>query len=219
MTIGHVVEEFKSRYIKRQLDHNFIVLETQNNNQLNLSYRLRYEVYCLECKYLDVNNYPNRSEKDEYDDCSIHFIAINKKTKNVVGTIRLIKRTNRNLPIEHDFGISLNGSISSKKVVEISRLAVDKKFRKSSLKHPSIMLGLLKACYRYAEENGIAMFVAAIDQNVYNMLKKFRFSFNLLGEPKHYMGSISVPVLIDIEKESQWLKIVNPGLWTFLSSN
>ena len=40
-------------------------------------YRVRYQVYCIECGFENPQNYPNGMEWDKYDPYSIHFIALN----------------------------------------------------------------------------------------------------------------------------------------------
>ena len=53
-------------------------------------YKLRYEVYCLECNFLEANDYQSGQESDEYDDCSTHFAAFTLD-QNIVGTVRLVQ--------------------------------------------------------------------------------------------------------------------------------
>ena len=38
---------------------------------------LRYEVYCLECRYLNPEDYPRQVEIDDYDERSVHAAAHN----------------------------------------------------------------------------------------------------------------------------------------------
>lgn len=52
--------------------------------------KLRYEVYCLECNYLEARDYKEGLETDEYDGCSIHFAAYTLDD-DIVGTVRLVQ--------------------------------------------------------------------------------------------------------------------------------
>lgn len=53
--------------------------------------KLRYEVYCLECHFLDEKEYQDGQEIDEYDASSIHFAAYTIDRKDIVGTVRLVQ--------------------------------------------------------------------------------------------------------------------------------
>lgn len=52
--------------------------------------KLRYEVYCLECNFLDAHDCKEGVETDEYDPNSIHFAAYTLDG-NIVGTVRLVQ--------------------------------------------------------------------------------------------------------------------------------
>jgi len=52
-------------------------------------FRLRYEVYCHECGYLDPSEYRDGQESDAYDGRSIH-IAGHGLNDGIVGTVRLV---------------------------------------------------------------------------------------------------------------------------------
>ena len=49
---------------------------------------LRYKVYCEERGFEKPEDHPDGLERDEYDEYSVHFAAIEKGTQEVVGTIR-----------------------------------------------------------------------------------------------------------------------------------
>jgi N-acyl amino acid synthase of PEP-CTERM/exosortase system len=53
--------------------------------------RLRYEVYCLECNYLQAEDYDEGLEADEYDVNSIHFAAYTLDHASIIGTVRLVQ--------------------------------------------------------------------------------------------------------------------------------
>jgi N-acyl amino acid synthase of PEP-CTERM/exosortase system len=53
-------------------------------------YKLRYEVYCLECEYLEARNFDEGLETDEYDGCSVHFAAYTLD-QSIIGTVRLVQ--------------------------------------------------------------------------------------------------------------------------------
>lgn len=214
-----IVNNIKYRILEKQSEKPFFVYETKLENDLVSSYKLRFMIFCQECKYLNENYFPNGQEKDIYDEYSLHFIAREKKTKKIIGTVRLVKNNSHGLPIEKDFGLNnIIGKIKTENPLEVSRLVVDKKHRKISTYNHGALLSLIKIIYQYCEKNNHFIIVAAIDNKLYHMLKKFGFSFQVLGPSKYYMGSNSIPVAIDIRNEIMWLKIVNPPLWKYLSN-
>ena len=62
------------------------------------TYRLRYAVYCKETKFLEHEKYPDKIEKDEYDEHSIHFAALDDRG-DIVGTLRLIRPSDKTVSI------------------------------------------------------------------------------------------------------------------------
>ena len=103
-------------------------------------YGIRYRVYCDEFKYESVDLYPDKEEKDEYDDYSVHCLIVHKATKKPAGCVRLVPAYHENsdiqLPFEAHCPESLDREyiddlqLNQKTVCEISRLAVDRFFRR-----------------------------------------------------------------------------------------
>ena len=68
---------------------------------LEQSYRLRYQVYCLERKFLRAEDYPNGLEIDEFDRHAAHIGAIDSHGE-LAGTARVVRSSEQGLPIfEH----------------------------------------------------------------------------------------------------------------------
>ena len=65
---------------------------------LDDSYSLRYQVYCLERKFLRADDYPLGLEFDEFDRHSIHVAAIDTRGA-LVGTARAVKISEIGLPL------------------------------------------------------------------------------------------------------------------------
>jgi N-acyl amino acid synthase of PEP-CTERM/exosortase system len=99
---------------------------------LRRSYHLRYDVYCLERKFLQACNYPDRLETDEYDQYSMHF-GITDAREEMVGTVRLVQPGPVGLPLYNCCEIfpheaeKLAGITS---IAEISRLAISRRFHR-----------------------------------------------------------------------------------------
>jgi N-acyl amino acid synthase of PEP-CTERM/exosortase system len=53
-------------------------------------FRLRYDVYCIECQFLNEQEFQQGLETDEYDDCSVHFAAYTRE-QGLIGTVRMVQ--------------------------------------------------------------------------------------------------------------------------------
>lgn len=96
---------------------------------LRRSYHLRYDVYCVERKFLEAVNYPDRLETDEYDQYSMHF-GVTNAYEELIGTVRLVQPSVIGLPLyrcceifPHE--VEKLADISS--IAEISRLAISRR--------------------------------------------------------------------------------------------
>jgi N-acyl amino acid synthase of PEP-CTERM/exosortase system len=94
-------------------------------------YRLRYEVYCLECHYLDAAEFDEGKETDEYDDCSIHFAAYTRD-QAMVGTVRLVQpKDGQVYPFESHCTVFEDFTMPPREQAgEVSRLVVKKTHRR-----------------------------------------------------------------------------------------
>jgi len=94
-------------------------------------FRLRFEIYCLECRFLDPRNYQNGLEIDDYDQRSFH-VASHNIDGMLVGSIRLVMaRADQEFPFENhcppfdDFTFP-----PREQCAEVSRLVVRKSYRR-----------------------------------------------------------------------------------------
>ncbi len=77
----------------------FSVIDEEN--LLYSSYALRYQVYCLEKRFLSAKDYPDEQETDIFDNNSIH-VGCTDKSDSLIGTLRLVLPSHRGFPLfEH----------------------------------------------------------------------------------------------------------------------
>jgi len=105
--------------------------------QLEQVFSIRYRVYCEEFKYEPADRFPDKREKDEFDDHSSHCLVRHKSTGMPAGCARLVHVDEKSLmPMEKFCGPSLDqeiiGAYRGKRstICEFSRLAVDGAFRR-----------------------------------------------------------------------------------------
>jgi N-acyl amino acid synthase of PEP-CTERM/exosortase system len=93
--------------------------------------KLRYEVYCAECKYLEETQYESGLETDDFDARSIHVAAQNRDGL-VVGTVRLVMASSVDaFPFEEHCAVYPDFNFPPKELcAEVSRLIVKKEFRR-----------------------------------------------------------------------------------------
>jgi N-acyl amino acid synthase of PEP-CTERM/exosortase system len=118
-------------------DRYFAVMRADTPELLDLAYRLRYQVYCVENQFEDAVRFLDGRETDEDDDRSVHTLLVHRQSDALAGTARLILPSlgdkRRQLPIQ--------GALSSRnrrlfehlpleRTAEISRFAVSKEFRR-----------------------------------------------------------------------------------------
>jgi N-acyl amino acid synthase of PEP-CTERM/exosortase system len=108
----------------------FIFKKVDSEELLKEIYRVRYEVYCQECGFLPTSDYPDGLEIDKFDEHSIHFAAF--ANGDVIGTSRLVTNSEHGYPLnDHCTEISVNeGDLPKDGLVEVSRLALRKSFRR-----------------------------------------------------------------------------------------
>lgn len=186
----------------------FTFRRVETESELEEVFRLRYQVYCKECSYESPDDHPNGLETDEYDAHSIHFIAIDP-TKKIVGSVRLIRNSELGFPIEKYCNPTMDTSrLPRDKIVEISRLAISKTYRRrnadglygtydgdkggNGLKRrdnrPNIILGLFKAMYRESKWLGMLNWYVAMERSLYVLLRRYGFDFYAVGAEVQYHG-------------------------------
>lgn len=208
---------------------------------LNEVYRLRYKVYCDEWKFERAEDYPEKIERDEFDAHSVHFVAIRKDDRKLVGTIRLIIHSKLGFPIEKHCHIN-EDIIKSDKAHwgEISRLAVSKEFRKRAgddsiyknevpipdnvnspfyekrINKDQIVLGLYRCIYRESLEIGLSHFYATMAKGLFLLLKRISINFIQVGPKIEYHG-VRTPYIINIKKMMEELSQNNNKLYRCFS--
>ena len=100
---------------------------------------IRYRVYCEEFGYEDRSAFPDGQERDKYDAVSLHCLITHRASTTPAGCVRLVPTAAPGLellPLEEHCANSLDRalldsfSLERSTMCEISRLAVDGRFRR-----------------------------------------------------------------------------------------
>jgi N-acyl amino acid synthase of PEP-CTERM/exosortase system len=94
-------------------------------------FKLRYDVYCVECAFLQPSDSFEGLEFDDFDDCSTHFAAYTME-ESLIGTVRLVcPRIPRHFPFELHCSTFADFAMPPRdECGEISRLAVKRSHRR-----------------------------------------------------------------------------------------
>jgi N-acyl-L-homoserine lactone synthetase len=149
--------------------------------ELEQAFKIRYQVFGEEFGFLDVDQYPDQKESDEYDglDITTNFLAIihNKPA----GTIRFTRDSSRGLHTEN-FADLAALRLQGRKLGEGSRFAVLPEYRGKTKK---ISLGLLKILHNYAVHQGLNdLCISSAANKVVEVYKAM--GYYQIGETKYY---------------------------------
>jgi len=174
-----------------------------NKERLLKAFRFRYQIFCIEKKFYDKNNYKNKIETDIYDKYSLHFAAFDED-ENIVGYVRVVCNSKEGYPIEKlcPYPVTLNQKDSRKNIAEISRLAIDKRYRvhtnreginefqQSNLMPLSVIkkfcasriqMGLYRFVYYACTELNITHLYAVMEKTLFDCLLQTSIEFKILG--------------------------------------
>jgi N-acyl amino acid synthase of PEP-CTERM/exosortase system len=198
-------------------------------------FRLRFQVYCEEKKFLPRAAYPNGLEIDEFDDGATH-IAVYGDEASPKGYLRVVAaRDQCELPlfahgmmVGEEFPMPAPGG-----AVEISRMMVRSDYRKrlrdpedgfppsGSLSDPParnasdlIQLKLIRLAYRHALEADVRWFLSAIEPAQGRKLSMMGFPIRPIGPVADYFGNVR-PHAVDLREMERKLRENCPEVWAF----
>jgi hypothetical protein len=150
---------------------------------------------------------------DKYSWNSIPIVA--KDSTGYIGSARLIIADKEHpLPMvsAQEIQIWPKYQVAVKEVkVEMSQLA------KTKNSNTGTLLGLLRISKMYSETQNVENWVATIDEKVFKLLQRMCFDVKQVGDPVDYLGSISIPTIINIKNSIESVaKNSSPELAKFL---
>jgi N-acyl amino acid synthase of PEP-CTERM/exosortase system len=188
---------------------------------LEKSYRLRYQVYCVERRFLSEEDYPDQLEVDEFDTRAVHVGAVDAHGE-LVGTVRILKGTVAGLPMFRHCSLFPDQATlydSANTLVEVSRLAISRHTRRRD----DVVLGmraapaaeagsvfrisdqrdgrndlfgtLLKGGYQAAKRMGATHLFTATEKSLQRWLSHYGFPFSLVGPESDYYGPVAPYVM------------------------
>ena len=169
---------------------------------LEQSYALRYQVYCLERKFLRPEAYPRQLEMDEFDPHSVHVGALDAAGA-LAGTARAVKMGGAGLPLLAHCTIFPDEAAThgGATLVEVGRLSVSRRYNRRAVERRSgcgdVCLTLLKALYQATKRMGGTHWLAATERSLQRMLAQHGFPFRQIGPEGDYFGPVA-PYRMDL---------------------
>jgi N-acyl amino acid synthase of PEP-CTERM/exosortase system len=231
----------------RENMHKEIIGQTQFNfskantsEHLDEIFRLRYKVYCHECKFLDPQKYPQEKEEDKYDPNSVHFFA--SDDIGIIGTARIILNSKEGFPLEshckNKLAIKKELLPDPKSTAEISRLVISKEYRRrqedgsyyspdyndvaqtnneqEQLKRLKPMaFGLYRELYQECKRRNISHLYALMEKSLFFLLYLHGFAFKPIGEEIDVYGPVK-PYLGSVEEIEKNIHHKYPNLFNYL---
>jgi N-acyl amino acid synthase of PEP-CTERM/exosortase system len=165
-------------------------------------YRLRYQVYCIERKFLPAANFPEGLEMDDFDRHAVHVGAIDPWGL-LAGTARVVKVTaaGPGLPLFQHCRIFAEETElldPDNTVVEISRLAMSRGYRRREPDclpqrrdvRRDVFLTLLKAVYQATKRLDATHWVVATEKSLQRIVAQYGFPFRVIGPECDYGGRV-----------------------------
>ena len=185
---------------------------------LEQSYRLRYQVYCVERQFLPASDYPDQREVDAFDQQSIHVGAIDDAGE-VAATARIVKPGGAGLPLFRYctlFPQVTAFDVAGLTTVEVSRVSISRQYarRPGDVRLGGVVvpgepgappaggherrrrsgepfLTLLKAVIAAARTVGATHLVFAIEHALLRWLAHYGFPCRLSGPEAEYYGRVA----------------------------
>jgi N-acyl amino acid synthase of PEP-CTERM/exosortase system len=210
----------------RLFDHDYETILADTTAGRKVHHQIRYRVFCEETGFEDGQAFPDQEEFDHWDRHSVPFIVRTRQTREWIATARLILPSTR-LPSQElcilDRGAI--GKIKPHEVAEFSRLCVVPSFRghryqdrlqggmtkMSHLQKSQIVLGLLRACAAYSQEQNIRYWYFLTTNGLARLINRLHLHMHPIGMGIEHRGK-RYPFLANIEKNKARAERLSPEL-------
>jgi len=213
---------FTLRDAVAKLNKEVLVEPANTTAALRTAYRLRYQVYCLERRFLVGQN---GVERDEYDDHARHAVVRWRQTGEVVGAVRLVlpkvSAEGDDFPIQHVCDPAVLRGLPRTTTGELSRFSLAKQRTKQvrgvSAESSSLLrLALLRGAIWLSAEAGLTHWLAVMRPALLRLFRSSGLHFVPLGPLVEYHG-LRQPAVAELVPTLARMAREQPAVWNYLS--
>lgn len=191
-------------------------MELQNGYHYGIgTSKIREEAIALHrMRYYEVGFF-TENEEDPYEKDSVYFVAQEASSQQVVGVSRLIFKTMDHLPTIENFDIY---DLDYAKLLKLEKHRYAEMSAFTKLPKHEVGIEIIRTIFQYSNQTGLTHWICCIDERVFKYLNRiFSSIFKEIGVPKVYLGSISIPCMVNLPEAMKEIKIKRPKLYDFLS--
>jgi N-acyl amino acid synthase of PEP-CTERM/exosortase system len=179
------------------------------------AFGIRYRVYCEDLHYEPAQLFPDRLERDDFDQCALHALVTHKRSGLPAGCVRLVQAGSATtMPFEqHCLNSVYTGYLEDlsqqrEQACEFSRIAVDRNFRRRpgesdtrggelgalDYSHPErrsfslIGVATTLAAFVMADLSGRNQVFAMMEPRLPRLLRRSGFRMERAGDMTEYHG-------------------------------
>jgi N-acyl-L-homoserine lactone synthetase len=182
------------------------------------AHRLRYQVYCVERGFEAGHN---GLEIDEFDCRSRHVVLQQRRTGQILGTVRLVLPLRESLhdsfPVQRLCDETVLPQIPLLTTAEVSRFAISK-YRNgmSPAAVPLMRLGLVQGIMRLSSELGLTHWLAVMERSLLRLLQSTAIHFQPFGPLVEHHGTRQ-PAYVNLCTMLSRMSREQPLIWDFLT--
>ena len=220
--------------IYTEFPKHFEIIDVNTPELVRETFSLRYQVMCIERSFdwFSTSMYPDKMERDEYDDRSTSVLIRHTPTGKYVGTVRLILQNTSTLgqplPVEKHMKIDSKDinfiSLPRNEVAEVSRFTALREFSGGNYEcFPHISLALCAGLIRMSTKNNVRYWISGMTPELNRHMSNYGFDLTAVGPltdycgpRKPYFGNL-VDVLEKVHSvdENMWKLATNNGQYCF----
>ncbi len=243
-------KHFKLQYLKGHIlnslyNQTFETVRADTKELREETFRLRYQVFCIENNFLNLKDYSDKMERDEFDDHSKHILLRYRPTGEFIGSMRVIlphkDKLERTFPVQEtdiDHPLAKDTKAMSNHC-EFSRLLILGSFRNKMQKNgkhqnvyagkerkgnwlqrqfiPYAPVGLFRAACEIAAENGIENCFSIMEPRHLKAMHRLGINrIQNLGEPIEYHG-IRQPFALNLFENYTNGFLNSPDTWVIMA--
>lgn len=189
--------------------------EAATESEIRAARALEFEVF-RECGYTEGGFNGEVQEYLPYSEWSVFFVAMTADGQTV-GVLREIRASAAGFQTLNNFRLrgrwrSIVPAVTAKNpAIEIGTVAVKREFR--GVGGSAVSMGLYREMLRDVVRNDVKFVFASLDERLFRTFTEvFRWPCHVIGYRRHYMGSVTIPVLFDADEWMRHVREKTPDL-------